>query len=487
MLPALAVVMLLGGAALLPAQAPRRHAPDSQDRGLLREDAVPAPYHADPAHPLNRIFRALWTVRMVPTEVAGVLPREGTPIEAGWVHKKRAGAAADARWFGGDGRQLPLEDLSPAAVEELAGLLRGLGADDRAALRAPLALAVLFQNDLLRAAERLLDLGPAGAGAVAARTARFVALDAADWRSCRTRCGQAFGDAAIRDQLGTALPPALGRHRQGHREVLRRSTRLFDAERTLLWSRVFLAHPDGEAALASMLPKAGASDEAARARPTVPIGFRAVLVQGLIALDARTARPHATPIVVDVRTQVLQNRDPLGAENPTFTHDGLDFGIWQLERQGLRSGEPAAFFRAVEADDQDLFRDYGTAKHTTYRGQCSLCHRVSDTPEPNSPASRCCARTCRRRSPRPATNGCGSPSSRSAEAAREAARGALSDANGTAVSHRARTRRARSCQKIAAAERMTPQRGCASCVNFGADEIQSRVAAPWQATRRLRD
>jgi hypothetical protein len=34
------------------------------------------------------------------------------------------------------------------------------------------------------------------------------------------------------------------------------------------------------------------------------------------------------------------------------------------------------------ADDQDLFRDYGTLKHTTYRAQCSLCHRNSDTPEP---------------------------------------------------------------------------------------------------------
>jgi hypothetical protein len=113
----------------------------------------------------------------------------------------------------------------------------------------------------------------------------------------------------------------------------------------------------------------------------VPIGFRAVLVQGVVAM-AQDGTPRATPVVVDVRTQVLQNRDPLAADNATFTRDGLDFGIWQLTREGLRRGDLAQTFRRVLPDDQDLFRDYGTSKHTTYRGQCALCHRVSDSPEP---------------------------------------------------------------------------------------------------------
>jgi DNA-directed RNA polymerase specialized sigma24 family protein len=384
MLPALTVVLSLAGAFLLRAQSPLRHGPDSPDRGLLVDPAALAPYHSEPGHRLNRIFRLLWTVQMTPTEVAAVLPREGTRIESGWVHEKRAGTDADARWFGGDGRQLPLEDLPTAAVEELAGLLRGLGDDDRAALRNPLALAVLFQNDLLRAAERLQDLERQPELVQwLVRGARFLALDAAELAQLQNPLAPALGDAALRAHLGEQLPPELQGTAKDHREILRRSTRLFDAERTLLWSRVFLAHPDGEAALAAMLPKGdGERRDATEPRgPTVPIGFRAVLVQGLIALG-QDGRAHATPIVVDVRTQVLQNRDPLGADNATFTHDGLDFGIWQLERQGLREGRPAAIYRAVAADDQDLFRDYGTAKHTTYRGQCSLCHRVSDTPEP---------------------------------------------------------------------------------------------------------
>jgi hypothetical protein len=48
----------------------------------------------------------------------------------------------------------------------------------------------------------------------------------------------------------------------------------------------------------------------------------------------------------------------------------------------VRSGAPAQRFRRVDADDQELFRDYGTLKHTTYRAQCALCHRNTDTPEP---------------------------------------------------------------------------------------------------------
>ena len=380
---ALATAFAVCCASLLPSQQATRHGADSKDRGLPQAPERIAPYHQDPAHRLNRIFRQLWMVRMAPAEVAAVLPDEGTPIEAGWVHKKRAGTAADTRWFGGDGRQLPLEDLANDAVEELAGLLRGLGEDDRTTLSTPPELAVLFQNDLLRAAERLRDLErQPQLVQLLVRAARFVALEADQLTRLQNPIAAAVGDGDTRDQLGASLPTDLHGSATGFREVLRRSTRLFDAERTLLWSRVYLAHPDGETALAAMLPTPVRDGERAGRGPTVPIGFRAVLVQGLIALG-QDGKAHATPIVVDIRTQVLQNRDPLAATNATFTHDGLDFGIWQLERQGLRSGRAAAIYRRVHPDDQDLFRDYGTAKHTTYRGQCSLCHRVSDTPEPN--------------------------------------------------------------------------------------------------------
>jgi hypothetical protein len=241
-------------------------------------------------------------------------------------------------------------------------------------------LAVLFQHDLLRAGERLLDTGnnpellPALAAAV-----RAVALPAEQLARLDDPLRAHLASPAGAE-LVAALPTELGGKATDCREVLRRSTRLFDAEKSLLWSRVFLAHPEGADALAGMLPKPGAGRDAPG--PTVPLGFRAVLVQGIVAVD-RAGALRATPVSFDVRTQVLRNRDGLAADNPTFTRDGLDFGIWQLEREGVRRGEAAALFRRIEADDQDLFRDYGTSKHTTWRGQCTLCHRLTDTPEPH--------------------------------------------------------------------------------------------------------
>jgi hypothetical protein len=365
-------------AATTVAQDPRRHGADSPDRGLPRTPLAFAPYHADAAHPTNDLFRRLWLQQMAPAEVAAVVPRGAAPAWApGWVHGKRAGTPADARWFGGDGRLLPLERLDDDAARAVREQLSAFAAGGNAAaqVREQPALAVLFQHDLLRVAERLLDTGGnADLLPLLQRAALAVALDANALAALADPLRGAIAAGAA--ELADATPAALGGRAPG-REVLRKSTRLFDAEKTLLWSRVFLAHPEGDAALAALLP---GPDTKGRG-PEVPIGFRGVLVQGIVAID-RDGVPRATPVTFDVRAQHLANRDALAATNATWSRDGVDFAIWQLEREGLRRGEPAAFFRRIEADDQDLFRDYGTAKHTTYRGQCSLCHRVSDTPEP---------------------------------------------------------------------------------------------------------
>ncbi|HEX6812415.1 MAG TPA: hypothetical protein VF384_12375 [Planctomycetota bacterium] len=365
------------------AQDGRRHGPEHNLRGLPASAAAFVPYHQESEHALNRLFRLLWLAELTPSEVGTVVDPGERRWTAGWVHEKRAGTAADRRLFGGDGRLLPLEDLTADAVDASSTLLRDLiaNADLRRELLARPELAVLCQHDLLRAAERLLDVGRhQDIVPLLHRASLAIALPAATLASLRDPLRLLLADAAGKD-LAAALPTALGGRDASLREVTRRSTRLFDAEKTLLWSSVFLAHPDGVDALGAMLPEA-LTGEAAKKGPMVPVGFRAVLVQGLVAVDA-DGRPRATPLVFDVRTQRLANREPLAAGNTTFTHDGIDFGIWQLERQGLRLGVPAGFFRRIEADDQDLFRDYGTAKHTTYRGQCALCHRLSGTPEPH--------------------------------------------------------------------------------------------------------
>ena len=69
----------------------------------------------------------------------------------------------------------------------------------------------------------------------------------------------------------------------------------------------------------------------------------------------------------------------------TTTRDGIAFRVFWLERQTLRErGSKLALsdFRELANDDQVLFRDYGSLKHTTVAGQCSLCHRRTNTPEP---------------------------------------------------------------------------------------------------------
>jgi hypothetical protein len=52
------------------------------DQGLPRPEFVPTPYHDDPDHVLNRVFRASFLATVAPAEVGLALPREhGDPAE----------------------------------------------------------------------------------------------------------------------------------------------------------------------------------------------------------------------------------------------------------------------------------------------------------------------------------------------------------------------------------------------------------------------
>jgi hypothetical protein len=395
--------LCLAAAALFlwPEEPPaRRYARGEKDQGLPRPEAIWAPYHADPEHRLNRIFRALFLAELAPAEISAALPREhgdaATFFAVGWVHAKRAGEARDRRLFGGDGRQLPRESFTAVESARLMEDLDALGGAERELLLAPPELAVLFQHDVLRTVQRLAEteenaeLLPA-----LLRAARLVALDARERASLADPLQRALGASAVREQLARrgiadlatqvlanphATPSATPNPTapaSPYRELLRRSTRLFDAEKTLLWSRLYLAHPAGPQALTELLAAIGTPG----AKPSAPIGLRAILLQGIVALGQDGA-PYATPIVLDARTQRLASRDELAHANPSFTRDGIDFEVLLLEREALRRGDPSRFYRFVEPDDQELFRDYGTLKHATYRAQCSLCHRNTGTPEP---------------------------------------------------------------------------------------------------------
>jgi len=324
---------------------------------------------------LNRIFQTFYLVQAVPAEVAAALPREHGEAKEffvpGWYFGKRAGEAADERWFGGDGRQLPQEGFSAEDSLSLQFNLASIDDGVVAELKKTPALAVWFQHDLLRMARRLLDTkqNPELLPLLAA-AARRVALPRTVLTSDALSTFR-LADVQVRQ-------PELQVARMS--ELERRSTRLFDAEYVQLWSSVYVAVPEtATSGLAPWLTPAAKGSKSA----SVPIGTQAVLVQGIVALDDE-GNACATDLVIEVRTQVLRNRDPLAADNPTTTRDGVDFAIWSLERQTLRERGAAtalADFRVVDMQSQELFRDYGTRKHTTYAAQCTLCHRRSNGPE----------------------------------------------------------------------------------------------------------
>ena len=56
--------------------AEERYPVGHPDQGLPHPDFVLTPYHEDPSHVLNRIFRTSFLVTTIPEEVGLALPRE---------------------------------------------------------------------------------------------------------------------------------------------------------------------------------------------------------------------------------------------------------------------------------------------------------------------------------------------------------------------------------------------------------------------------
>ena len=363
------------GLAAAPIAAQQRWIANGPDRGLPAPEAKWLPYDADLAHPANRIFASTFLVELVPAEVGAALPAEAENAAAHGADArhfgKRPGEERDRRLFGGDALQLPRESFSAAESKELIAALESLRGEPLAALRKSTFACVWLQNDILRLARRLLDTD-ANPELLAPllSAARDLALPRAQLLDSEL--------ATFSPKDLAAVEPTIDPGRLV--EVERRSTRLFDAERTLLWSRVFFQWPDTDGRdFTEELAAIAAGSE-----PKVPAGARAVLVQGIVALDDRGA-PCATPLAIDVRLQQFVGDADPSAAMATTTRDGVDFRVLWLERETLRTkGGRVSLrdFREVDDEDQVLFRDYGSLKHTTVGAQCTLCHRVSGTPEP---------------------------------------------------------------------------------------------------------
>lgn len=367
--------LVLAFTCTLLAQEPLRLPREHRDYGLPNANATWLPYSEDAEHPCNEIWRAMYLTRCTPRHVAGALPREHRDPQKffvpGWYFAKRTGTESDQRLFGGDGRQLPVEGFSATASQELGRLLRQVEGDVLRELKSRPRAAVWFQHDLLRLARRLIDTkqNPSLLKPLL-RCAQRVALPRATLQS---------------DALQTASPTQIATELAGFDltdsvEIQRRSSRLFDAEYVQLWSSVYLTTP-GKSPQATVAWLTGSE-----ARPPLPLHSTALLVQGVVAVDDAGA-PCATQLILEARTQRLVNTKPLAFDNRTTTRDGVDFAIWSLPRAAVRDydgGTTAVActdFRSIDMESQDLFRDYGTRKHTTYAAQCTLCHRRSETPD----------------------------------------------------------------------------------------------------------
>ena len=345
------------------------------DQGLPRPEFVPNPYHEDPNHALNRGFRASFLATVAPAEVGLALPREhGDPAEffrKPWYFAVRPGTPADRKLFGGDARLLSREGFAPDEAASFAQALAGVDGEGARTLKKRPELAVLFQHDLLRVAQRLMEAG------------RNPELLRPIWEAVKraaltpTQLSQLISTYELglkSGSLASTLPPDLLRVdppvNGTYLELLRNSTQVFDASRTLAWSRVFVAWPTAREGLMGFLPAHGKGGSV-----EVPTGTFSVLVQGVIGVDEQ-GRPHATPLVFDVRVKWLANRDPMSVQNRTTSRDGIQIRAYELRRASLRQNAYDRLFRLLHDDDQALFRDYGTRKHTTLAAQCTLCHRL---------------------------------------------------------------------------------------------------------------
>jgi len=362
--------------------AEERYPVGHPDQGLPHPDFVLTPYHEDPSHVLNRIFRASFLVTTAPAEVGLALPREHRdPSEffrTSWYFAVRPGTPADEKLFGGDFRLLSRDGFTFGEAVAFAKALSEVDGEVVQTLKKRPELAALFQHDLLRVAERLIETGrnPELLKPILAAVMR-VALPSKQISQLNSTYELGLKSKSINADLPLDLLRAEPPFNGHYVELLRTSTSLFNASHSLAWSRVFVAWPTSRQDLILFL-----SAHLKEARIEVPVGTTSVLVQGIVAVDDQ-GRPQATPLAFDVRIKWLANRDPMSMENRTTTRDGIQIRAYEMRRMSLLQNAHDRLFRALHDDDQALFRDYGTLKHTTLAAQCAVCHRLHDVSDAN--------------------------------------------------------------------------------------------------------
>ena len=362
--------------------ADERYPVGHPDQGLPHPDFILTPYHEDPNHVLNHVFRTSFLVTTAPAEVGLALPREHRdPAEffrKPWYFAVRPGTSEDQKLFGGDTRHLSRDGFASGEATSFLEALAAVDGEVVRTLKNRPEIAVILQHDLLRIAERLMETGrnPDLQKPIVAAIRR-VALSPDQLSKLPSTYALGLASKSINSDISPNLLRGEPSFDGPYIELLRNSTGVFDASKTLAWSRVFVAWPTSRKDLIDFLSGRLKAD-----RIEVPVGTASVLVQGVVAVDDR-GHPYATPLAFDVRVKWLANRDPMSVENRTTTRDGIQIQAYELRRMSLRQGDHNHLFRALHDDDQAMFRDYGALKHTTLAAQCAVCHRLHKVPDAN--------------------------------------------------------------------------------------------------------
>ncbi|VTS00768.1 hypothetical protein [Tuwongella immobilis] len=367
--------------------AQTRHPLGHAHEGLpLRETGLPI-YAPQPDHWLNDLHAALFTQAMVPADVGGVLPGEmrgKNPQEffiKGWQFAKRKGEDADLTTFGGDVRVSAVIAIDDARRKRLlAGFARISTPEQVQAipeLRSPLR-RLMLQWDILSVwwrweSDRKWSYEDSEVRIAAAKSIRALAQPRAVLESLPSGRDELLQQFANHSVPGPAalpyLPPSvLVRDAQSEWvEIDRKASKLFRGDVALRNSRVFLR--------AGTRDQAAAIVEAAakKNRPAIPDQTEVALEMTLIGVDPEF-NPVVTPVIDEFRIRRLSGPFQIAAANPTSSKDGVDHWVYFRARTQLDATQN--LFRFIPDTTQGLFLEYGSAKQTTFGGQCALCHRA---------------------------------------------------------------------------------------------------------------
>lgn len=355
--------------------------------GLPRSDAPVPTYSCDPGHWLNELHALLFTQTLVAEEVGGRLPAERAGrsdaefFKKGWQFEKRKGTDADRTAFGGDVRVPAVIAVDADRRKRLLAALDRVSTAEKVAavpeLADPLA-RLLVQWDVAALwwrleADRKWKLDDPELLTAMAQAVRALAQPRKTLEGLPAGTSDLLAQFAGRDAPKTAaepyLPPALLKpaEKSGWVEVDRKASKLFRGDVALRASKVYL-DAGGRDKSVKLVESVGRV-----VRPDVPPGAEVALVMTLLGFDPEL-NPVATPVVDEVRVRRLTGPFRLAPDNPTSSKDGVDHWIYFRSRPGSVLGGEA--FRFLPDTTQGLFLEYGSAKHTTFAGQCALCHRT---------------------------------------------------------------------------------------------------------------